>query len=76
MEFADNFDLMMLVRKKKDSMQYIREEDIWRIFIQILNGLFTLHQHDIVHRDLKVSFRSVLVSMLCNFGFFDPQRKT
>lgn len=31
----------------------MEEEEIWKIFIGITNGLHTLHQLKIMHRDLK-----------------------
>jgi NIMA (never in mitosis gene a)-related kinase 1/4/5 len=31
----------------------MNEEDIWRIFIQVVHGLRMLHQQAIFHRDLK-----------------------
>ena len=33
MEYADNYDLLRKVRKTKERMEFIREEEIWRIFI-------------------------------------------
>ena len=54
MEYADNSDLMKLISDKKKAKQLIPEEFIWKSLIQILAGVYFLHQHDIIHRDLKV----------------------
>ena len=34
-------------------MRYMKEEDIWSIFYQMVNGLHALHKKKIVHRDIK-----------------------
>ena len=31
----------------------MKEDDIWRIFIQVVKGLKSLHEVNIFHRDLK-----------------------
>lgn len=42
-----------LIDLRKDQGRYFREEQIWFIFHQICLGLRHLHEHGIVHRDLK-----------------------
>lgn len=34
-------------------MRHLKEEDIWSIFYQMVNGLNALHKKKIVHRDIK-----------------------
>lgn len=53
MEYANNGDLFQRITKHQKEQTYIKEEDIWRIFIQVVKGLRALHDVDIFHRDLK-----------------------
>jgi serine/threonine protein kinase len=54
MEYADDGDLLAKIRKTKEGPGYLREDEIWRIFLQLLAGTASLHRHNVVHRDLKV----------------------
>lgn len=54
MEFADGGDLLAKIKKIKENPGYLREDEIWKIFLQILKGTSALHKLDIIHRDLKV----------------------
>ena len=53
MEFIDNGDLFQKISSHTKSQQYIKEETIWSIFIQVVHGLRALHNAQIFHRDLK-----------------------
>lgn len=55
MEYADGGDLHAKISASAKSHSHFTEEQIWRIFIQTVRGLKTLHEHKVLHRDLKVT---------------------
>ena len=55
MELADGGDLLKKIQKYKVSGVTMPEKDIWDITIQLIRGIKTLHDMNILHRDLKSS---------------------
>ena len=53
MEYADKGDLFQLITEHKKTKTHFSEEEIWSTLIQLLNGLKSLHELNILHRDLK-----------------------
>jgi len=53
LEYADDGDLFQKITHHQNEKSYIKEEEIWRIFITIVRGLRSLHEIKIFHRDLK-----------------------
>jgi len=58
MEFADGGDLLERINGHKKRKTMFTEQELWRIFIQLVSGLNALHERKIFHRDMKVSLVS------------------
>ena len=54
MEYADGGDLYARILDNTKKNSHFPEDHIWKILIQTVRGLKTLHEHNILHRDLKV----------------------
>ena len=53
MEYADDGDLYQKILEHQKTNAWFKEEYIWKIFIMVVRGLKTLHDLEIMHRDLK-----------------------
>lgn len=53
MEYANFGDLFIQICDHQKNQTLFNEDDIWKIFIQVVRGLKCLHEINIFHRDLK-----------------------
>ena len=60
LEYCDGGDLDKMISQRRQIGPYFTEREIWYIFHQICSGVQHLHEHGIIHRDLKAL--NILVS--------------
>ena len=68
MEYADKGDLFQLITERKKTKDYFTEQEIWKVFIQLLKGLKALHDFKILHRDIKSANVFLFQGGICKLG--------
>ena len=68
MEYADKGDLFQVITERKKTKNYFEEQDIWKVFIQLLKGLKSLHDLNILHRDIKSANVFLFEGGICKLG--------
>lgn len=53
MQYAQGGDLLKLIQSHAKKHTKIKEKEIWKAMVHIANGLKSLHDKKILHRDLK-----------------------
>ena len=76
MEYADKGDLLQLISEYKKKKEHFKESEIWDALIQLLNGLKSLHDLNILHRDLKSANVFLFSNGLAKLGDLNVSKVT
>ena len=68
MEYADKGDLFQVINERKKTKNYFDEQEIWKTFVQLLKGLKSLHDLNILHRDIKSANVFLFEGGICKLG--------
>ena len=68
MEYADKGDLFQVITERKKTKDYFDEQEIWKTFVQLLKGLKSLHDLNILHRDIKSANVFLFEGGICKLG--------
>ena len=68
MEYADKGDLFQLITERKKTKTFFTEQEVWKVFIQLLKGLKALHDLKILHRDIKSANVFLFQGGICKLG--------
>ena len=68
MEYADKGDLFQLISERKKTKNFFTEQEVWRVYIQLLMGLKALHDFKILHRDIKSANVFLFQGGICKLG--------
>ena len=64
MEYANGGDLYGRILEHTKKNSHFPEDQIWKVLIQTVCGLKALHEHNILHRDLKAR-KIMLINLEC-----------
>jgi NIMA (never in mitosis gene a)-related kinase 1/4/5 len=53
MQWADSGDLLKMILERKRMKVHFRESQVWRVLIETVYGLRSMHELRIMHRDIK-----------------------
>ena len=75
MEYFDDGDLQAKITDKVNTKKYFKEKEIWAIFIQMVRGLFRMHEANVNHRDIKSANIFLKKDGTVKLGDFSAARK-